>query len=210
MVQCLDTSLICYTEHGFAASTFGARVTTSTLSDTYSGICTAIGTLKGPLHGGANEKALKLIMSLEKSYDVKRDIINMLKRKEKIMGFGHRVYKEYDPRSKIMKKWAKKLVNNKYGNERLMNVSDIIESTMKQQKNLFPNVDFPVAMAYYQCGIPIDLFTPLFVCARTAGWIAHINEQRNNNRLIRPTSIYIGPKLKEFIPIQYRNIKSKL
>mmetsp|Transcript_32517 Transcript_32517/g.28535 ORF Transcript_32517/g.28535 Transcript_32517/m.28535 type:complete len:389 (+) Transcript_32517:33-1199(+) len=211
MVRCIDVSMICYAEHGFAASTFASRVTTSTLSDAYSSICSAIGTLRGPLHGGANEKAFYLINSFKDSSNnlnyVESEIKNKLKRKEKIMGFGHRVYKICDPRSEIMQKWSDKLSmdnNNKFAKYNLCKISNRIQETMWNEKKLFPNVDFPAAMAYHQCGIPTDIFTPLFVCARTAGWCSHIIEQRTNNRLIRPSSIYIGPNLKSYVPIKSR------
>eukprot|EP01084_Bolivina_argentea_P150418 262685_1 len=208
MVKCIDTSMICYAEHGFAASTFAARVTTSTLSDAYSSICTAIGTLRGGLHGGANEKAFYLINSYKNISDAKKGILNKLKIKEKIMGFGHRVYRTNDPRSKIMQQWADNLSNdnsNIFARKDLCDIANVIQNTMWNTKKLFPNVDFPAAMAYHQCGIPTNLFTPLFVCARTAGWCANIIEQRSKNRLIRPSSIYIGPNLKKFVPINYRS-----
>ncbi|ETO30842.1 2-methylcitrate synthase [Reticulomyxa filosa] len=182
MVKCLDVSFICYAEHGFAASTFACRVTTSTLSDLYSAICSAIGTLRGPLHGGANEQAFYLIQSINDPKTAQAQILKMLQKKEKIMGFGHRVYKTIDPRAPIMKAWAQKLTQGPYGKPSYMKISDIIEEvlfvlffvfllfypvhfekqTMQSQKKLFPNVDFPVAMAYNQCGIPTELFTPFF------------------------------------------------
>lgn len=204
MNRCMDVSLICYAEHGFCASTFACRVTCATLSDTYSCIASAIGTLRGPLHGGANEKAFELISSFNSSSDATNGVKNMLKNKEKIMGFGHRVYKTNDPRSKIMKQWSKKLVNGPFGDENLLNISDSIQKLMWDSKKLFPNVDFPAALAYNFCGIPTNLFTPIFVCARTSGWIAHIIEQRSNNKLIRPKGIYIGPSQREYVNIQSR------
>ena len=211
MVRCVDVSLICYAEHGFAASTFANRVTTSTLSDAYSSICSAIGTLRGPLHGGANEKAFYLINSFANVSDAKQGILDKLAVKEKIMGFGHRVYRDCDPRSEIMQSWADRLSGggNAFARKDLCEIANVIQEIMWNEKKLFPNVDFPAAMAYTQCGIATNLFTPLFVCARTAGWCAHIIEQRENNRLIRPTSIYNGPNLKEFVAINDR-LRSRL
>mmetsp|Transcript_54666 Transcript_54666/g.87372 ORF Transcript_54666/g.87372 Transcript_54666/m.87372 type:complete len:394 (-) Transcript_54666:95-1276(-) len=212
MVRCVDVSMICYAEHGFAASSFAARVTTSTLSDAYSAICSGIGTLRGPLHGGANEKAFDLISSFERApslESVKQDICNKLRAKEKIMGFGHRVYRTSDPRSAIMQKWADMLAtnSNRFSRPDLCKIANVIQETMWSEKKLFPNVDFPAAMAYHQCGIPTNLFTPLFVCARTAGWCSHIIEQRESNRLIRPGSIYTGPSLQSFVYLNERRSK---
>merc|ERR1711971_976282 len=207
MIDCIDTSLICYAEHGFAASTFASRVTTSTLSDAYSAICSAIGTLRGALHGGANEKAFVLISSFNSEAEAERGILEKLRQREKIMGFGHRVYRKCDPRSEIMQGWADKLAADErsvFASQPLCDIAGVIQRTMWSQKKLFPNVDFPAAMAYHQCGIPTNLFTPLFVCTRTAGWCAHIMEQRSANRLIRPSSVYIGPSLKPFVAINYR------
>eukprot|EP00485_Elphidium_margaritaceum_P006920 CAMPEP_0202705448 /NCGR_PEP_ID=MMETSP1385-20130828/17990_1 /ASSEMBLY_ACC=CAM_ASM_000861 /TAXON_ID=933848 /ORGANISM="Elphidium margaritaceum" /LENGTH=393 /DNA_ID=CAMNT_0049363673 /DNA_START=18 /DNA_END=1199 /DNA_ORIENTATION=- len=213
MIRCVNVSLICYAEHGFAASSFASRVTTSTLSDIYSSIGAAIGTLRGPLHGGANEAAFYLINSFTSASEAEQGLLDMLRRKQKIMGFGHRVYKTNDPRSAILHRWSQilsdKRNNPKFARNDLCQIADVIQDTMWKQKKLFPNVDFPAAMAYHQCGIPTNLFTPLFVCARTSGWMAHIIEQRANNRLIRPTSLYIGPQLKPFVGIERRPV-SKL
>lgn len=193
----LNLSLILYAEHEFNASTFASRVTAATLSDFYSCICTAIGTLRGPLHGGANEEALKLILQFDSVAAAENGIKKMLDAKKLIMGFGHRVYKNGDPRSDIIKAESKKLsdaVNDKV----VYAVSEKIESLMRSEKNMFPNLDFYSASAYHFCGIPVELFTPIFVFARTAGWSAHIMEQRANNKLIRPLSEYTGPAPRKY------------
>lgn len=199
----LDTSYILYAEHEFNASTFAARVTAATLSDFYSCICSAIGTLRGPLHGGANEKAFDLISQFDNAAQATEGLNDMLARKEKVMGFGHRVYKTHDPRHQTIKDWSKHFAETS-GNRRLYEVSEAIEKVMWDKKKIFPNVDFFSASAYSYCGIPTNMFTPLFVIARTSGWSAHIIEQRENNRLIRPMSEYIGPKPQKFIPIEKR------
>jgi 2-methylcitrate synthase len=204
MVKCMDNSLVCYSDHGFCASTFAARVTASTLSDSYSSVASAIGTLKGPLHGSANEKAFYLIDSFKSVDGAIAGVKAMLAKKVKIMGFGHRVYKVQDPRAPILRNWALKLTKGPHGRPDLMAISDAIQTTMKQEKRMFPNVDFPAAMAYHQLGIPTNMFTPLFVCARTAGWMSHIMEQREGNRLIRPKGLYVGPDLKPFLPMRSR------
>ncbi|ADE14369.1 2-methylcitrate synthase/citrate synthase II [Nitrosococcus halophilus Nc 4] len=199
----LDVSLILYAEHEFAASTFAARVTASTLSDFYSAVTAAIGTLRGSLHGGANEAAMALIDRFQRPDEVEQEILTALVRKEKIMGFGHRVYKEADPRNAIIKDWCRQLAE-RAGDDRLFPISEQIEAVMKREKGLFPNLDFYVAPAYRFLGIPIHLYTPLFVCARVSGWAAHIMEQRADNRLIRPTAEYIGPEPRDFVPIDQR------
>lgn len=199
----VDTSLTLYAEHEFNASTFAARVTAATLSDFYSAVVSAIGTLKGPLHGGANEKAMELIERFSSSEDALHGVTHMLTNKELIMGFGHRVYTVRDPRSDIIKACSKKLAD-KLGDNKLYGISEVIEKLMKDKKGLFPNLDFYSASAYHFCGIPTEFFTPIFVMSRVTGWAAHIIEQRESNKLIRPTADYIGPEPKPFVTIDQR------
>lgn len=201
--RCVDVSLILYAEHEFNASTFAARVTTATLSDIYSAVTSAIGTLRGSLHGGANEAAMALIEKFSSPNEAEQGLKDMLARKEKIMGFGHRVYTTSDPRSNIIKVWSKKLAETT-GDKVLYPISEAIEKVMWDEKKLFPNADFYSATAYHFCGIPTDMFTPVFVFSRISGWGAHILEQRANNRLIRPSADYIGPGPKEFVKLSDR------
>lgn len=201
--RAVDVSLILYAEHEFNASTFAARVTASTLSDFYSTIVSAIGTLRGALHGGANEEAMRLITQFKTPEQADAGIRDMLARKEKIMGFGHRVYRISDPRSDIIKAWSKKLSENARDGY-LYAVSEQIEKVLWDEKKLFPNLDFYSASAYHFCGIPTALFTPIFVMSRISGWSAHVLEQRANNRLIRPEAEYTGPAPRPFTPIQER------
>ncbi|MFT6834702.1 MAG: 2-methylcitrate synthase, partial [Francisellaceae bacterium] len=202
-VRAMDVSLILYAEHEFNASTFAARVTAATLSDFYSAITSAIGTLRGPLHGGANEAAMELIQQFNSVEDAEKGIHRLLSDKAKIMGFGHRVYCDSDPRSDIIKAWSKKLADD-IGNNTLYTVSEVIEKVMRSEKNLFPNLDFYSASAYHFCSIPTEMFTPIFVFSRITGWAAHIIEQRENNKLIRPGADYIGPNQLKYIPIEQR------
>lgn len=204
-LQCdmMNVSLILYAEHEFNASTFAARVTAATLSDFYSAITSAIGTLRGPLHGGANEAAMALIERFSNPDEAESGLKKMLANKEKVMGFGHRVYKISDPRSDIIKKWSEELAHAT-NNLNLYRISERIEKIMWDEKKLFPNLDFYSASAYHFCGIPTSLFTPIFVMSRITGWSAHVFEQRADNRLIRPTSDYIGPDPRSFTPIAAR------
>lgn len=201
--QAVDVSLTLYAEHEFNASTFVARTTAATLSDFYSAITAAIGTLRGPLHGGANEAAMALIERFHSADEATQGLQTMLTNKDKIMGFGHRVYTVRDPRSDIIKTWAKRLSDDA-GDKILYPVSEAIEKVMWDEKKLFPNLDFYSASAYHFCGIPTDMFTPIFVMSRITGWAAHIIEQRANNKLIRPDSEYIGPEPREFVTLEQR------
>ncbi len=198
--RCLDVSLILYAEHEFNASTFAARVITSTLSDVHSAVAGAIGALAGPLHGGANEEAMKLIEAYADPAEAEAGIRSRLRKKEKIMGFGHRIYTVSDPRSVVIKPWAARLAVNDE-QKRLLAVAERIEQVMREEKKLFPNLDFYSALAYRFCGIPMQLYTPLFVLARISGWMAHIMEQRSNNKLIRPISRYTGSGPRDYVPL---------
>lgn len=202
-VRCVDVSLILYAEHEFNASTFAARICASTLSDKYSAICAAIGTLKGNLHGGANEAAMELIERFRTPDDAEAGLMGMLAAKEKVMGFGHRVYRVSDPRSDIIKKWAGELAPL-HPDGWMYPVAERIEAVMRREKDLFPNLDFYSACSYHFCGIPTPLFTPVFVLSRVSGWAAHVHEQRTNNKLIRPDADYIGPDRLPFIPLVAR------
>ncbi len=201
--QVMDVSLILYAEHEFNASTFTARVCASTLSDMHSCVTGAIGSLRGPLHGGANEAAMELIEKFQSAEQASQGVLDMLIRKDKIMGFGHAIYRTSDPRNVIIKQWAEKLANE-VGDKVLYPVSCAIEKVMWDQKELFANADFFHASAYNFMGIPTKLFTPIFVCSRVSGWAAHVMEQRSNNRIIRPNADYIGPAPRKLKPIGNR------
>jgi 2-methylcitrate synthase len=198
--RCLDVSLILYAEHEFNASTFTARIITSTLSDVHSAVAGAIGALAGPLHGGANEEAMKLIEGYATPEAAEEGLLGRLQRKEKIMGFGHRIYTVSDPRSGVIKEWASRLAEDEE-QKRLVAVAERIEAVMWREKKLFPNLDFYSALAFRFCGIPTEMYTPMFVLARISGWMAHIIEQRANNKLIRPISRYTGPDPREYVPL---------
>ena len=199
----MNVSLILYAEHEFNASTFAARVCASTLSDIHSCITAAIGTLRGPLHGGANEAAMDLIQSFENPDDAENTLMDMRARKEKIMGFGHAVYKVSDPRNNVIKGWSEKLANE-INDDKLYPISVRCEEVMWREKKLFCNADFFHASAYHFMGIPTKLFTPIFVMSRISGWAAHVKEQRKNNRIIRPSADYTGPNNKDFVSIENR------
>ncbi len=202
-IKMLDQSLILYAEHEFNASTFAARVTTSTGSDVYSAICSAIGTLKGNHHGGANEAAFSFINSFDNAEEARDAVTEIAQKKQTIAGFGHVVYTEKDPRSSIIKSWAKRLSSNQTKNHYYA-IAETIEQVAREQAGMFPNVDFYSASAYALCDIPMFLFTPIFVLARIAGWGAHILEQHSSQQIIRPTAVYIGPDSRNFMPIQER------
>jgi 2-methylcitrate synthase len=202
-IRAMNASLICYAEHEFNASTFTARVCASTLSDIHSCVTAAIGTLRGPLHGGANEAAMEMIKKWKSPSEAERELMAALARKEKIMGFGHAIYRTHDPRSAIIKKWAERLAED-VGDKVFFPVSVRVEEVMWREKRLFPNADFYHASAYHFMGIPTKLFTPIFVCSRATGWTAHVIEQRANNRIIRPSAEYTGPEFAEWIPIEKR------
>ncbi|WP_339750333.1 2-methylcitrate synthase [uncultured Marinobacter sp.] len=199
----MNVSLILYAEHEFNASTFTARVCASTLSDIHSCVTGAIGTLRGPLHGGANEAAMALIEKFQTPDEAEAGLLGMLERKEKIMGFGHAVYKDSDPRNAIIKQWSKKLADE-VGDTVLYPVSERCEAVMWREKKLFCNADFFHASAYHFMGIPTELFTPIFVMSRVSGWTAHVKEQRENNRIIRPSADYTGPADAKWVPIDER------
>ncbi|QIC64278.1 bifunctional 2-methylcitrate synthase/citrate synthase [Acinetobacter schindleri] len=201
--QVMNVSLILYAEHEFNASTFTARVCASTLSDLHSCITGAIGSLRGPLHGGANEAAMDMIENWTSPEEAEREMLGMLKRKEKIMGFGHAIYKDNDPRNGIIKQWSEKLAKD-VGDTVLYPVSVRCEEVMWREKKLFCNADFFHASAYHFMGIPTKLFTPIFVMSRVTGWAAHVMEQRADNRIIRPSADYTGPELRKVIPIAER------
>jgi citrate synthase len=199
----MDLCYVLHADHGMNASTFSARVTIATLSDMYSAITTAIGTLKGPLHGGANEGVIKMLLEIGSPEKVDAYVENALAQKQKIMGIGHRVYKTLDPRAPHLRAMAQTL-SAKLGEPKWIQMSDRIAKLMLERKHLNANVDFYSATVYYSLGIPTDLFTPIFAIARTAGWTAHILEQLSDNRLIRPQSHYTGEVGLKVTPVDQR------
>lgn len=199
----MNVSLILYAEHEFNASTFTARVCASTLSDMHSCITGAIGSLRGPLHGGANEAAMELIEGFTSPEHAEQEMLAKLARKDKIMGFGHAIYKDSDPRNEIIKVWSEKLSKD-VGDTVLYPVSVRCEEVMWREKKLFCNADFFHASAYHFMGIPTKLFTPIFVMSRLTGWAAHVMEQRADNRIIRPSAEYTGPEFRKVVPIAQR------
>jgi 2-methylcitrate synthase len=199
----MDVSLILYAEHEFNASTFTGRVCASTLSDLFSCVTAAIGSLRGPLHGGANEMAMAMLEQYGSVEEAVADVLAKLAAKDKIMGFGHAVYRVRDPRNAIIKEWSRQLSEH-VGDTVLFAVSDAVERTMKEEKNMFANADFFHASAYHFMGIPTKLFTPIFVMSRITGWAAHIFEQRANNRIIRPTADYTGSEPRGYEAIETR------
>ncbi|MBD1575640.1 2-methylcitrate synthase [Vibrio sp. S11_S32] len=201
--QVMHCSLVLYAEHEFNASTFTARVCASTLSDIHSCITAAIGTLRGPLHGGANEAVMAMIEQWHSTQQAEHELMNMLANKEKVMGFGHAIYRESDPRNALIKHWSK-VLSESVGDSHLYAVSERVEAVMKREKNLFCNADFFHASAYHFLDIPTKLFTPIFVMSRLTGWAAHVFEQRANNRIIRPSADYVGPEHQQWLPIEQR------
>ncbi|RKZ01475.1 MAG: citrate synthase [Candidatus Hydrothermota bacterium] len=202
----MDVILILHAEHGMNASTFAAMVIASTLSDMHSAIVGGIGALRGPLHGGANERVLEMIEEIGSVENVEPYIKNALAQRRRIMGFGHRVYKTYDPRARILKEYARKL-SQKSGQTKWFEIAEKIEEVVIRElgaKGVFPNVDFYSAIVYKMLDLPKEIFTPLFAAARVAGWTAHVLEYLQNNRIFRPTSIYNGPTEVEYIPLEER------
>lgn len=201
--RAMDVSLILYAEHEFNASTFTARVVTSTQSDLFSAVVAAVGSLKGPLHGGANERVLEVLNEVGSSANAERWVRDALAKKRKIMGFGHRVYKDGDPRAVLLKPICAQLAREAK-DDRLEQIAETLERVVREEKRLPPNLDWPSARLYHYLGIDVDLYTPLFVASRITGWAAHVIEQSQNNRLIRPRSHYIGPAERPYIPLAER------
>jgi citrate synthase len=202
-VRDLDCCLVLHADHELNASAFSARVTSSTLSGLYSSVMAAIGTLKGPLHGGANEEVIRMLLEIGKPEKVAAYLDDALSGKRKVMGFGHRVYKEGDPRAKVLKAMSQRLTREA-GCAHLYEMSAMLEERMASEKGLIPNVDFYSATVYYAMKIPTDLFTPLFAASRVAGWCAHVMEQYANNRIYRPRALYAGPTGLTWLPIDQR------
>ena len=203
MARVLDVSLILYAEHEFNASAFAARVAASTLTDLHAAITAAIGTLKGPLHGGANEAVASMLLEIKSRDRTERWVRDALASKRRVMGFGHRVLKKGDARSAIIQRHAETL-SRTCGDSRWYEIATILDRTMQQEKGLFPNLDFYTAVTYLLMDIPRDLYTPVFVCARIAGWCAHVIEQQDHNRLIRPRAAYVGPPPQTYVPLERR------
>ena len=201
--ELIDLSLVLYAEHDFNASTFTGRVIRSTLSDIVSSVTGAIGALKGPLHGGANEAAMEMLEQFTTAEEATAWITQALVNKEKVMGFGHRVYKHGDHRAVILEEKLRKLATQK-GQDNWMAIYDAVKKPMTEEKKIYPNVDYPCGLTYFILGLPLDLYTPLFVASRVTGWSAHILEQARNNRIYRPLSIYTGHKARPVPPIETR------
>ncbi len=204
ILKIFDSALVLHIDHGFNASTFSARQTISTSSDIYSAVVSAIGTLKGTLHGGAGEQVIKMLFEIKEVSNTKKFLHESFAKKVKIPGFGHRVYKTYDPRAKIMKDYAIQLSHN-HPEKNFLDIAQVIEKTMIEEKNLYPNVDFYSSLVYYYIGLRPELFTSIFALARIAGWTAHIIEQLSNNKIIRPLEDYVGPPHQKYIPIEQRS-----
>ncbi len=202
-VDAMNVSLILYSEHGYNASTFAARVAASTLADMHAAITVGVATLGGTLHGGANEAAMEMMLEIGTPDNARAWVMDALESKRKIMGFGHREYKSGDSRVPAMKQ-AGQLVSEATGEDRWRQIAEIAEETMLSEKGIFPNLDLPCAYTYYGLDIPIPLFTPIFVASRVSGWAAHVIEQQDNNRLIRPNHNYTGPVGRTFKPVDQR------
>lgn len=202
-VRALDVSLILYAEHEYNASTFTARVVSSSLSDLHSAVAAAIGSLKGPLHGGANERVMAVLEEIGSADKAEGWVRETLAKKERIMGFGHRVYKDGDPRAVYLKPLCRELAELA-GCQEMEAMADVVENLVREEKGLPPNLDWPSARLYHYLGLPVDLYTPLFVVSRVVGWSAHVIEQLENNRLIRPRARYIGPEPREWTPLEDR------
>lgn len=201
--RAMDVSLVLYAEHEYNASTFTARVVCSTLADLHAAVTAAVGALKGPLHGGANERVMQMLLEIGTPENAERWVRRALGARERIMGFGHRVYKTGDPRAVILKSYCQQLAE-RGGNKQFEQVAETIEGVVTAEKNLPPNLDWPSGRLYYYLGFPVEMYTPLFVASRVSGWCAHVIEQHDNNRLIRPRARYTGPKGRKFVPLDKR------
>jgi len=205
MERILDACLILHADHELNASTFAARVTAATMSDMYSSVTSAIGALKGPLHGGANEQVMVMLNQIEDPARAEKWVLDALARKEKIMGFGHRVYRTQDPRAALLKRYSQQL-SERTGETKWFEIASEVERVMLANTKVYPNVDFYSGIAYHLMGIPEELFTPVFACSRVVGWTAHVLEQWGNNRLIRPRANYTGPRYRPYVPMEEREI----